>query len=1021
MTPLTLTMQAFGPFAGTERIDFTALGRSPLFLINGPTGAGKSSILDALCFALYGQTTGNERDPAQMRCDQADAALLTEVTLDFRLRGVDYRVRRVPQQERPKARGEGTTTHNAEAQLWRLKTDGDVETCLVARKVNDATAELQALIGLDANQFRQVMVLPQGKFRELLLAGSKEREVIFSQLFQTQIFQRIEERLRTQANQIERAVNDHRQHISGILAGGELASEAALNEELAALTPQVDQARQQFEAAQLKCRSAEKQRNEALELQRQFEARDTLAAEKTRHLEQHARIESSKERLAQSTHAQALRPYSTALVQAQQALTAAQADQQQAQAALATQRTNAEQAQQALETARQRQAELPALREQHRQLGEFILKSQQLSQLQGRFQTAQAAWQQADGALKRDEAQLDSIRQQGEAIGVNLERLQVEFQQLASAPAELSRHNHLLTLRQELDDLTRQGHALTTQQQQATEALNRQQREAEQAQRHATEQEMRWHQGQAALLALTLEQDAPCPVCGSLEHPAPAANSADVVTQAQVEDARAAQEQARQARQSAERDHHQLAQQINYTAEQAQRLSQQLGEWASHALIELQHACEDLRRQVQRRESVETEISQQNAARDTLRREWVALDKQLKTQQPAVEKAKEDALRLESQRDQLSQSLPENARDPEAMRQTLAELERQIAQLEKAWESAQQALSTSQTQLARADEQWRGASERVEQAKQTLEQAQTAWHAALQASPFSDEAAFQAAQLDDLQQQELTRQVEAYQRRLAELEGALENYHTQLAGKTPPDITALTSLAEAAQAEEHTQLEAWRGLDGRLTTLKGIGQKLATAHTAQAELEAQYQLWGTLSEVANGRTGHRISLQRFVLGVLLDDVLIQASERLVRMSRGRYQLVRREDPSKGNRASGLELDVADTYTGKNRSVATLSGGESFMAALSLALGLSDVVQAYAGGIQLDTLFIDEGFGSLDQDALDQAIAMLSELQMGGRMIGVISHVSELKEQMPVRIDVRASRQGSSVEVKGALL
>ena len=1017
MTPLTLTMQAFGPFAGSETIDFTALGRSPLFLINGPTGAGKSSILDAICFALYGQTTGNERDPAQMRCDQADASLLTEVTLDFRLRGVDYRVRRVPQQERPKARGEGTTTHNAEAQLWRLKAEGEVESCLVARKVNDATAELQTLIGLDANQFRQVMVLPQGKFRELLLAGSKEREVIFSQLFQTQIFQRIEERLRTQANQIERAVSDHRQHISGILAGGELESEAALAQELEALTPQVDQARQRFETAQQQRRSAEKQRDEALALQRQFEARDTLAADKARHLEQHTQIVSTQERLAQSTHAQALRPQRAALDQAQQALTTAQAEQRQAQAELATQRTHAEQAQQALEVARQRQAELPTLRERHRQLGEFIHKSQQLSELQALFQTAQASWQQADSALKRDEAQLDNIRQQGEAISVNLERLQTEFQQLASAPAELSRHNDLLTQRQELDELARQARELTSQQQQATEALNRQQSEAERAQRHATEQEMRWHQGQAALLALTLEQDVPCPVCGSLEHPAPAVNSADVVSQAQVEEARAAQEQARQAQQSAERHHHQLTQQINYNTEQTQRLAQQLGEWASQPLAELQNACEGLRRQVQRRESVEREISQQTTAREALRREWGALDKQLKAQLPAVEKAKEEALRLESQRDQLSQSLPEDARDPEAMRQTLTELEHQIAQLEKAWENAQQELSTSQTQLARAEEQLRGANERIERSEQSLQQVQAEWQAALQDSPFEDEAAFQAAQLDDNQQQELTRQVEAYQRRQAELEGALENYQTQLAEKTPPNMAALTSLTEAAQVEENTQLEAWRGL----ATLRGIRQKLATAHRAQAELEAQYQLWGTLSEVANGRTGHRISLQRFVLGVLLDDVLIQASERLVRMSRGRYQLVRREDPSKGNRASGLELDVADTYTGKNRSVATLSGGESFMAALSLALGLSDVVQAYAGGIQLDTLFIDEGFGSLDQDALDQAIAMLSELQMGGRMIGVISHVSELKEQMPVRIDVSASRHGSSVEVKGVLL
>ena len=279
MTPLTLTMQAFGPFAGSETIDFTALGKSPLFLINGPTGAGKSSYIDAICFALYGQTTGNDRDAGQMRCDQAAATLLTEVSLDFRLRDSAYRVRLMPQQERPKAAGEGTTTQSAEAQLWRLTPEGDEDECLVARKVTDANSQLHALIGLDANQFRQVMVLPQGKFRELLLAESKDREKIFSQLFQTQIFQRIEERLRTQANQIERAVNDHRQHISGILAGGELESEAALAQEVEALTPQVGQARQRFETAtDQQRRSAEQRRDEAQALQRQFEARDSLAA-----------------------------------------------------------------------------------------------------------------------------------------------------------------------------------------------------------------------------------------------------------------------------------------------------------------------------------------------------------------------------------------------------------------------------------------------------------------------------------------------------------------------------------------------------------------------------------------------------------------------------------------------------------------------------------------------------------------------------------------------------------------------
>lgn len=182
------------------------------------------------------------------------------------------------------------------------------------------------------------------------------------------------------------------------------------------------------------------------------------------------------------------------------------------------------------------------------------------------------------------------------------------------------------------------------------------------------------------------------------------------------------------------------------------------------------------------------------------------------------------------------------------------------------------------------------------------------------------------------------------------------------------------------------------------------------------ELEDRYSVIGTLSDVANGQTGNKISLQRFVLSVLLDDVLIDASQRLLHMSRGRYQLVRKEDRSKGNKASGLELEVEDAYTGKTRSVATLSGGESFMAALALALGLSDVVQAYAGGIRLDTLFIDEGFGSLDVESLDLAIQTLVDLQASGRMIGIISHVSELKEQMALRIDVLPDRTGSRVSL-----
>lgn len=864
MTPLTLTLQAFGPFARRDTIDFTALGKSPLFLINGPTGAGKSSILDAICFALYGQTTGNERDAGQMRCDQAAPDLLTEVTLTFRLRESTYRVRRVPQQERPKANGEGTTTQAAEAQLWRLTPEGQEDECLVARKVTDANGQLQQLLGLDARQFRQVMVLPQGKFRELLLAGSKEREEIFAQLFQTQIFQRIEQRLADQAKHIVREVNDHRQRVQGMLAASDVESEAALEAALAALAPDHQTARHDLALAAEQREQAVAAAQSAAALARQFAQHAALVNAKAALLVQQPAVQRAQQQLRQHEQTQALATPFYARQSAQQNATAAQREWAAAEQAIAPRQAAHQQAQETLEAANAQYEQLPAL------------------------------------------------QRQAYALEQSLDQCQA------------------------LATLEKQQQALAQQVARARENAQQKQRAATQQEQHAIEQEMRWHQGQAALLAEQLEGGQPCPVCGSREHPAPASTAQLLVTQEEVKQARSAHERARQAWVSAQQDAQRLEQQAEHVGEQCQKLREQLGDSASL-------------------ESVNASLAAVKLEMDTCERSWKAAQSQAQT--------------------------------------------------------AHTAFTQAQTTLTQA-------TQRQAEAQRTLEAAEAEWQTALQGSPFEDEQAFINARLDTTEQQRLSDDVARFQRELARLEGQLEASAPLLEGKTPPDVAALDAQADNSKAREEACRQHYQRLSARVEQLTATRQRLAEARNVEAALDEQYKLWGTLSEVANGRTGNRISLQRFVLGVLLDDVLIQASARLVRMSRGRYQLVRREDPSKGNKASGLELDVADTYTGKNRPVATLSGGESFMAALALALGLSDVVQAYAGGIQLDTLFIDEGFGSLDQDALDQAIAMLSELQMSGRMIGIISHVSELKEQMPIRIDVLPSRQGSTVVVKG---
>ncbi|MBP6346354.1 MAG: AAA family ATPase, partial [Neisseriaceae bacterium] len=270
MRPLVLQIQAFGPFSGTERVDFRLLGEHPLFLINGPTGAGKSALLDAICFALYGQTTGNEREGAQMRCDLAPEQLPTQVQLTFQLGTKRYRIERMPQQQRPKSRGEGYTDQAAEATLYECADDG-AERLMTSRKVTEANAAIEELLGLTAEQFRQVMILPQGQFRALLLADSKSREQIFSRLFQTQIYQRIEEALKQKASGIQQAKLAHDERVKGLLLGVDVADEEALLAELATATQALAAAKEQRADAQAQLHRASTAQAEATQLQAQFE------------------------------------------------------------------------------------------------------------------------------------------------------------------------------------------------------------------------------------------------------------------------------------------------------------------------------------------------------------------------------------------------------------------------------------------------------------------------------------------------------------------------------------------------------------------------------------------------------------------------------------------------------------------------------------------------------------------------------------------------------------------------------
>ncbi|QQO84176.1 SMC family ATPase [Shewanella algae] len=1049
MRPLILEMRAFGPFADCQRIDFTELGDKPLFLINGPTGAGKTTILDAICFALYGKTTGNEREGSQMRCDNADDGLLTEVYFSFELGQKRYSIRRCPEQQRAKSRGDGFTLQKSEAELKRLLPDG-TEELLVASKVTDANACIEELTGLDVDQFRQVMVLPQGKFRELLLADSKEREKIFSQLFQTHIYRRIEERLKQQALEIKAKARDLQSRRAGILETAGVESLEQLTAEIVAVTPSLTEATSNKQKASDALAQSAKTLDNAKALTAEFERRKLLQTQLNALEERRAEIELHQQTLENARKAEKLLP----------SLKELQFRQQEWQQAKAKEADYAKQLQSAELRLKQATDDKATLAELDEHANKLRRELEQLDKLQPAINELKQLTEEHELGL----VELGRLERAEQQSRTELEQWQQQQQRLKSGANELFSsaerqgplHQALAALNTRLEKTEQLGH-IKQKWQQAQAGLQQAEAHGHQckAERQSAETEhqrlqLAWHTGQAAILAAKLQPGQPCPVCGGLEHPAPAEMAQDIPGETELNRARDAEQQATARHEAARSDYRNIKRQTEELQLELQRLSAELQACAAadvmadvktDATIDAamdadSYAKADLTmeidRLVSRRRQLLNELQQAEAAqtrlnncRQQLQQAEQQVEQRLKhreTQLQQLQQLREQLSLAGARKDAALAALP-NEYHSLAAEAALELMARQLEQKQSEWQQLKQQQQDINQQYTEAVSQHKAlmqalASSREDNARaeQFAIKAQQTLDDALKQSGFAGRQALEQAQLDEAQMQALAEKIEAWRTQRSEQQALLKAMDERLAGQSLPELGQLESLWQQQQQQLAEAEDAWQTLNNRMQSLKGTEAQLNKEALAAQALEQEYALIGTLSDVANGNSHSKVSLQRFVLSVLLDDVLLEASRRLALMSKGRYRLLRKEDRAKGNKASGLELEVEDAYSSKVRPVATLSGGESFMAALSLALGLSDVVQAYAGGIKLDTLFIDEGFGSLDQDSLELAVRTLMDLQSSGRMIGVISHVSEMKEQISCRIDINKHALGSSIRL-----
>jgi exonuclease SbcC len=1007
-------MSAFGPYAGEQEIDFRNLGERSFFLIHGATGAGKTTVLDAICFALYGSTTGEERTGRQMRSDLAQPQTMTEVFLDFSLGREQYRIHRIPEHE--VVRRNKTVTQKAQATLWKRSAveDGDDATDgeLITAGWKEVTKAIETLLGFQRDQFRQVVVLPQGQFRRLLIATSKERETILETLFRTEYFRNAELALKQAAGTVTDAIKQvtRERETQLTMLGVESQQELFTKHEQVRLD--LEKTRNDLTRWQGVLSAAHKAFGEAKtnadKLQASADAQVELAVlENQRDLieERRQELQGAQKaaqladvRQALTAQAQAEEKAHGDLLVTKDMLAAGEKRLAEAEAAFAEEETRGEARTQAQETLRS----LQAMSEQVFQLDAV---GKEVKDLERQVAQATTALDTTTAEIEKRTTQLDALRAKC------LQASQAETQ-LATLEARVRDLGRRLETARKLATVTESIDASRQDLEDAEQDVARHEKLIAKSHEELSAMENAWAAGQAAVLARGLEEGDACPVCGSCKHPHKARAAKDLPTEASL-----IQHRQRCRSLEAERDAKraiagQKQQQLSANQTLQEELTRQLADGAV-SVSSLSEALAEASAQLDKVRSAMIMHADLSSRLETAQSYMTNLDDTLKADRLRLSQANDAWREKRGVLAQLETGIKPEYRDAALLKNQIRSARQMSEQLQQAFELAQQELHSAREALTGIRAQLDAATKTLASEKKRLTEAQALFDEKLRNCGFASETEFEACQREARILAELEEMVQDFDVALKAAQERSARAREAARDIQAPDLVALQTAVDEAQECCNNLLKEETHLSRDLTDLEACSKRLEQLEDKFGDLEEKYRVVGTIAEVANGDNQLNVTFQRFVLGALLDDVLIAATQRLNIMSKGRYYLQRSMTTQDGRKTGGLDLEVTDTFTGTSRNVATLSGGESFLASLSLALGLADVVQSYAGGIHLDTIFVDEGFGTLDPEALDLALRALIDLQRTGRLVGIISHVPELKERIDARLEIVSGRHGSN--------
>ncbi|MER6155893.1 SMC family ATPase [Streptomyces sp. NPDC001868] len=990
-----LDITAFGPFGGAQSVDFDALSAAGLFLLHGPTGAGKTSVLDAVCYALYGSVPGARQSGQGMtlRSDHAAPTTRTEVRLELTVAGRRLEITRQPPWERPKKRGAGTTVEKA--QSWLREYDAVASSWKdLSRSHQEIGEEITQLLGMSREQFCQVVLLPQGDFARFLRADAEARGKLLGRLFDTHHFAAVEKRLADRRRATEARV---REGDAELLADAHRMQQAAgEGQELPELAPgdpgladavlgwaavARSTARERLTIAHCARAAAESARaaadrtlddvREVAGLQRRFaEARERATRLEERAEEHRA----DRARMERARKAEAVVPALELRDEAETEHRAASAAEARARAGLPQTHTDAGAAGLAA-AARKASEELGGLESARRAERRLAVLLTERAELDGEERADEDVLQDAEGWLAAWETTRSDLRTRIESAQEAATRAEQLAVQREPAEQRLGAARQRDQLGRDTDD--------------AQARVLRLAERAVEARAHWLDLKEQRLSGIAAELAAELVEGRPCAVCGGTEHPEPARKVAGHVDREMEERALAAYQRADEERAEAER-------RLGVVRQAYAAASAEAGDTPTDQLASMVEELEE------RYARARADASALHPAREALLHAERERDRRIAAQQEAAVRAASRNTRrdtLEQERLALEGELTQARGDAESVAARAAQLERLGGLLTAAAEAVRTAHDTAQ---------------RLKDADARL--ADAAFRAG-----FDTPEAAAAAVLDDAAHRDLQHRLDARQSEEAAVRAVLAEAETAAAAeRAPADLATAERDATAAARRLQDTVSAWDAAQRRRAELDRLSARATSSVRRLAPLREEYDRVARMAGLAAGTSAdneRKMRLEAYVLAARLEQVAAAATARLQRMSSGRYTLVHSDDRA-GRGRSGLGLHVVDAWTGRERDTATLSGGETFFASLALALGLADVVTDEAGGVRLDTLFIDEGFGSLDEQTLDEVLDVLDALRERDRSVGIVSHVADLRRRVHAQLEVVKERTGSVVRQRG---